>query len=31
VQVVFEHQALGEVTLHLTSISGSPGVVAQIK
>jgi hypothetical protein len=29
VKVVFDHQALGEVTLMLTSVSGSSGAVAQ--
>jgi hypothetical protein len=31
VKVVFEHQALGLVTLYLTSVSGSSGAVAQNK
>jgi hypothetical protein len=30
VRIVFEHPALGQVTLYLTQVSGSPGAVAQI-
>jgi hypothetical protein len=30
VRVVFEHPALGQVTLYLTQVSGSPGAVAQL-
>jgi hypothetical protein len=30
VRIVFEHPALGQVTLYLTQVSGSPGAVAQL-